>query len=249
MQERRKGKVLPYIKPGARLFQGMPPVVLGAIVALFVLLQLFLIGISVWHLYRYILAPRMGWVDPRSRFFELIRISASPYRPPKDRDQAISELRSSIPTLRRILSPQDIAEGGKRLRLSLEQYETPLSYRYELLKLVDLLESGEEKLPPETSPSIPPSASQDLTQASIHLPSSTENSYQLSHLKELSELKGEEFFRSQAERVRLLMEIRLRSPCDSQLRPIIETLEKRPDLRPYERGVVLSTREALRRCP
>jgi hypothetical protein len=214
------------------------------IVAVLVLLQLFLIGVSAWHFYRYVLAPKMGWVDPRSRFFELIRIAGSPYRPPQDRDKAISELKTNLPSYKQILSSEDISRGRDLLRTSLERYETPYSYRYELLNLIDLLEgrsSQEVFLPTNPVSTFTPPSPSTLKGDELKI--------KLVRLKELSEKRGEEFDRSRKERVQLLIEIRLKSPCAVELRPIVESLEMRTDLTPYERGIVLSSREALRRCP
>lgn len=256
MRERQPGKVIPFVRPYARLFKGMPPLVLGTIVVVFLFLQLFLIGVSLWHLYRYILAPRMGWLDPRDRFFELVRITASPYRPPEDRDRALTELKKMIPWARSTLSPKEMDQAIQKLMDSLERYETPLKYRYEILKILDLLQGkGEESqsLSSLSTPTLPAAPSPQDKGASSPAPLSFsgvgDGKKALARLRELAQLTGSDFARTQRERVRLLMEHRLNYPCDRELLPLVETLEKRNDLSPYERGVVLSTREGLRRCP
>jgi len=173
---------------------------------------LFALGLGGWHLYRYELAPRLGWVSARAAFQEQIRVATSPFRTLPEKEAALDDLLAEpeyfVPLTegRRAQLINDFAE-------LVAHTDYPRELRYKAARVQALARGAE------------------ITAATARQPTSAvttpiDPAAKLARLQTLSKPETDIDRQLRAERTQLLLELFRAEPCRAELAEILEQLHR-----------------------
>lgn len=185
-----------------------------------------------YHMLRYVLAPRLGWVSPAQAFAENLRVATSPVRRLEERETALQHL-LGMREYAATLTPAARVEAIALLANMALNELLPLDLRYDAARVQMLIAAANTA---DTSTAAVLEQTAPVQRAELAAADAKVQAAKRARLAELIALQGEAFGAASPERTRLIVELVRQTPCDRQLLQWIEELKHRDGVGTVERS-------------